>query len=53
MRDVSSGQRTVKLSAEALTVTGPGRTPEMSAGTIAAILTMGIKKTRDRIAFDS
>jgi hypothetical protein len=33
MRHTSSGQRTVKVCAEAETVTGPGRTPEMSAGT--------------------
>ena len=49
MRDASSGQRTVKVAAEAETVTGPGRTPEMSAGTTAATLTKGIKNTRDRI----
>ena len=49
IRDASSGQRTVKVSAEAETVIGPGRTPEMSAGTMAATLRMGMKKMRDRI----
>jgi hypothetical protein len=53
MRDTSSGQRTVKVCAEAETVTGPGRTPEMSAGTMAATLTMGMKSIRHRISFDS
>src|SRR5580704_11674732 len=49
MRDDSSGQRTVKISAEAETVIGPGRTPEMSAGTKPATLSTGMKKMRHRI----
>jgi len=53
VRDTSSGQRTVKDSAEAETLTGPCRTPEMSAGTVAATLSMGIRKSRDRIRDNS
>jgi hypothetical protein len=49
MRDASSGQRTVKVSAEVATEMGPGRTAEMSAGTMAATLKIGMKKMRDRI----
>ena len=52
MRDASSGQRTVMDSAEAETVIGPGRTPEMSAGTVAATL-IEWESGRPEIAFDS
>src|SRR5579872_1310650 len=50
VRDDSSGQRTDNVSADAETVMGPGRTPEMSAGTMLAMLRMGMKKMRHRIA---
>src|SRR5689334_11967733 len=53
MRDISSGQRTVRVSEEAETVIGPGWTPEMSAGTVAATLRIGMKKIRDRTRFNS
>jgi hypothetical protein len=53
MRDASSGQRTVTDSVEADTVIGPGRTPEMSAGTMAATLRMGMKRIRHRIRLGS
>jgi len=53
IREDSSGQRTVKVSAEVETVIGPGRTPEMSAGTMAATLRIGTKKIRDRISIAS
>src|SRR5690348_967799 len=48
VRDASSGHRIVMDSAVAATVIGPGRTPEMSAGTVAAALMMGIRKNKDR-----
>src|ERR1700693_5449475 len=50
LRDDSSGQRTVKVSAEAETVMGPGRTPEMSAGTMPATLRTGMRKMSERIS---
>ena len=53
MRCVSSGQRTVMDSGEAETVIGPGRTAEISAGTVAATLMKGIKKIRGLIRLGS
>src|SRR6185369_8140337 len=50
MREASSGQRTVMDSVAAETVIGPGCTPEMSAGTMAAMPTKGRKKIRHRMA---
>lgn len=51
IRDDSSGHRIVKVSAEAETVIGPGRTPEISAGTMLATQRTGIKKMSDRIFY--
>jgi hypothetical protein len=48
-RDASSNQRTVSVSAEAETMTGPRWTPEMSTGIVAATLRKGMKKMKDRM----
>ena len=51
VRDASSGQLTIKLSAVAATVTTPGRTPEISAGIVAATTHMGIRRIGNLITF--
>src|SRR5581483_11771708 len=50
MRDDSSGQRTVRVSAVVAIVTGPGRTAVMSAGTMAAQHITGTRKMKNRMA---
>src|SRR5436190_8716187 len=53
VRDASSGHLTVKLSAVAATVTTPARTPERSAGIVAATTHMGTRKIWNLITFSA
>jgi len=45
----SSGQMTISEPPADSTVTGPGRTPERSTGTVAALQNRGNKKTVSRM----
>src|SRR3954451_171747 len=49
MREASSGQRTLRVSALTETAIGPCRTPLRSAGRTAATLTIGIRNNVNRI----
>jgi hypothetical protein len=51
VRDASSGQRTVKVSEVAATTATPGRTPEISAGIVAATTDIGIRRIENLITF--